>query len=134
MRYRRRFWPRHRRLQTASVNLVKRFTYLIGGGTSMTTDRLMLRQQNILNVLTSLRNEEPMVRGFPVKLTIEPTSICDLRCPLCPTGAGTLRREKGMLSFSNFRKVIDDLDPFLCRVVLWNYGESFINPSIFDMI
>ncbi len=30
--------------------------------------------------------------GLPPVLQVEPTNVCDLRCPLCPTGDGSMRR------------------------------------------
>ena len=45
--------------------------------------------------------------GRPVHLTIEPTNICDQRCPVCETGAGILRRDKGSMSLEGFRFIID---------------------------
>lgn len=96
--------------------------------------RLAVRLRNRQAVLASLMHLEPCVRGYPTKLMIEPTSICDLRCPLCPTGSRTLTRTKGVLSLDLFHALIDELDPYLSTLLLWNYGEPFLNPRIFDMI
>ncbi len=35
---------------------------------------------------------------LPEILTLEPTNICTMKCPTCPTGAGKLNRPKGMMS------------------------------------
>jgi radical SAM protein with 4Fe4S-binding SPASM domain len=96
--------------------------------------RLRQRNKNIEVMLESANLQEPFVKGYPCKLMIEPTNMCDLRCPLCPTGAGTLTRSKGMLSARAFRKAIDELDPYLSEVILFNYGEPFLNPEIYEMI
>ena len=33
------------------------------------------------------------VFGMPVNISIEPINVCNLRCPVCETGNGTLNRE-----------------------------------------
>jgi len=46
---------------------------------------------------------------FPAKITIESGNICNLRCPLCPTGQKDDSASKGLLSFSDFKKIIDEI-------------------------
>lgn len=72
--------------------------------------------------------------GRPRLLMIEPTNRCDLRCPLCPVGAGTLGRAPGQLPFALFERILRDLDGALERVLLYNYGEPFLHPQVFDML
>jgi radical SAM protein with 4Fe4S-binding SPASM domain len=33
-----------------------------------------------------------------------------------------------------FKKIIDDLYPYLLLILLWDWGEPFLNPQIYDMI
>ena len=65
---------------------------------------------------------------------IEPTNECNLRCPLCPTGAGKLKRAKGQMSFELYRRILAELDGSLERLMLYNYGEPFLHPRILDMM
>jgi len=74
------------------------------------------------------------VPGMPRILMIEPTNECNLRCPLCPTGAGTLRRTKGHMAFELYQQILEELDDSLERLMLYNYGEPFLHPRIFDMV
>jgi radical SAM protein with 4Fe4S-binding SPASM domain len=74
------------------------------------------------------------VIGNPVELVIDPSNICNLHCPLCPTGQGKNERSKGKMSFVNFRKIIDELGAYLYRVDLHNWGEPFLNDEIYQMI
>jgi len=69
----------------------------------------------------------------PISAIIEPTNICNLRCPVCETGAGILRREKGVMSFSNFKIIIDKM-PKLNNIMLYFMGEPFLNKEIYKMI
>ncbi len=74
------------------------------------------------------------VRGFPYWLTIDPANYCTLRCPFCPTGQGRGSREKGMLSFENFKKLADELGPYLIHIDFCNWGEPLLNNQIYRMI
>ncbi|HDS74392.1 MAG TPA: radical SAM protein [Firmicutes bacterium] len=78
--------------------------------------------------------KRPFVWGVPPVLMIEPTNICNLKCPLCPSGNGTLRRERGFMDFDLYRRIIDDVRGRTHMILLWNQGESFIHPRFLDMI
>jgi radical SAM protein with 4Fe4S-binding SPASM domain len=72
--------------------------------------------------------------GFPPVVMIEPTNICNLKCPLCPSGNDTLKRPKGYMDISTFEKIIDEIKDRSFMVVLWNQGESFLNKDFLKMI
>jgi MoaA/NifB/PqqE/SkfB family radical SAM enzyme len=82
----------------------------------------------------SLVLRRPIVWGMPPIVMIEPTNICNLRCPLCPSGTGTLQRPKGYMSFELFQRVIDEIAPYSAMVILWNQGEPFLNPHFLRMV
>lgn len=74
--------------------------------------------------------------GWPVYIQIEPTNICNLRCPLCPTGSGESDKKlpRKNMSLEMFKRLIDDLGDNLILIMLWGIGEPLINPETFDMI
>jgi radical SAM protein with 4Fe4S-binding SPASM domain len=74
------------------------------------------------------------VLGYPYYLTLDPGNVCDVNCPLCPTGLRKPGRSRGFMSFENFRKIIDCLAPYLFVLDLFKWGEPFLNRDIFDMI
>jgi radical SAM protein with 4Fe4S-binding SPASM domain len=74
------------------------------------------------------------VFGFPEHIIIEPTNVCDLRCPLCPTGSGAMKRKRGFLSLENFKKIVDEIAPCAYYLTLAGYGEPFLNKDIIEMI
>ena len=96
--------------------------------------RWLKRRANQLKLQLSYRLGLLHVLGLPRVLMIEPTNECNLRCPLCPTGAGTLKRPKGQMAFELYQRILADLDGALERLMLYNYGEPFLHPRIFDMI
>ncbi|MCX5680662.1 MAG: radical SAM protein [Candidatus Omnitrophica bacterium] len=75
-----------------------------------------------------------LVPGLPEQLFIEPTNLCDLKCPLCPTGSGKMGRDKGMMSFENFKKLIDEIAEYIYNITLSSFGEPFLNKEIIKMI
>ncbi|HUX83615.1 MAG TPA: hypothetical protein VMV20_00145, partial [Chitinophagaceae bacterium] len=47
--------------------------------------------------------------GYPLAVSIEPTTSCNLRCPECPSGLRSFTRPTGMLEEEFFRRTIDEL-------------------------
>src|SRR6202012_5896155 len=72
--------------------------------------------------------------GFPVSLSFEPTTSCNLRCPECPSGLRAFTRPTGMLENSFFRQTIDQLSAELLYLVFYFQGEPYLNPSFLDMV
>lgn len=72
--------------------------------------------------------------GYPVIAQIEPVNFCNLSCPLCLTTSETSSRPGSILRFEEFKKFIDDAGDYLLLIILWNWGEPFLNPDIFRMI
>lgn len=73
----------------------------------------------------------------PSTLMVEPTNVCNLRCPACPTGAGTLNRPPRSMSLEEFRGILDQaMDPpgYLRQVTLFNYGEPFLCRDFLGMV
>ena len=73
---------------------------------------------------------------LPTSISIEPTTNCNLRCPLCPVTLG-MRRPLGEMPVEKFRWLIDGLSPYsntIKTIYLWNYGEPLTHPGIFNMI
>ena len=71
---------------------------------------------------------------LPYSLLIEPTNACNLHCPTCPTGAGKMNRPKRMMGLKEFQAIIDEVKGYAHDIVLWNYGEPFLNKELLNMI
>ncbi len=72
--------------------------------------------------------------GFPVIAQVEPANFCNLSCPFCLTTSKNDSRPSACLSFNTFKKFIDHAGDYLLLIVLWNWGEPFLNPDIFKII
>ncbi len=77
---------------------------------------------------------KPVHWGYPLNISFEPTNICNLGCPECPTGLKLLKRNQGKLKLENFKKVIDEVYAFTPALLLYFQGEPFLNPDLVKMI
>lgn len=74
------------------------------------------------------------VWGMPPVLTVEPTNICNLRCPLCVTGNGSMQRPKGRMDLPTYQRLIDELAERILYVILYQQGEPYINHHFLDFV
>lgn len=85
--------------------------------------------RRILNLYRSrwetLRLRETL-RSYPVKLTVEPTNACHLRCPACLTGAGERGRDTRPLRVDLFARLLDEIGDYLFQVEFTNWGEPLL--------
>ncbi len=72
--------------------------------------------------------------GYPYVLQVEPTTACNLACPLCPCGTGELNRPTRHMKLGEFRALIDDMETYLLFLILWDWGEPLTNPDLPAMI
>ncbi|MDD5130354.1 MAG: radical SAM protein [Candidatus Omnitrophica bacterium] len=90
--------------------------------------------ENFLTILEEFSNKSIYCSGYPAWLTIDPTNICTLKCPFCPTGYGLMKRPKGMMSKDRFQRIMDVLGPYLLHIDMQNWGEPLLNKDIYQMI
>jgi radical SAM protein with 4Fe4S-binding SPASM domain len=82
---------------------------------------------------TSLYFKPSRPWAMPAHLQVEPSTRCNLHCALCPVSSG-LKRPQGFMDFELFTKSIDQTGDHVFTLLLWDWGEPFLNPSIFEMI
>jgi MoaA/NifB/PqqE/SkfB family radical SAM enzyme len=104
-------------------------------GIPIIADQLTLRKKmNLLKLGISSLFRFNRTLGLPAAIQVEPSNICNLRCPLCPAGEGRMNREKGVMSFETYQKILDELGDVLLTVYLYSWGEPFLNTEIFHCI
>lgn len=77
---------------------------------------------------------KPVQWGYPISISFEPTTSCNLRCPECPSGLRAFTRPTGMLQNDFFRQTIDQLSKDLLYLVFYFQGEPYLNPGFLDMV
>lgn len=90
--------------------------------------------ENFVLVEKEKIERKEFVEGYPYWLTIDPVNYCNLKCPFCPTGQARNSRVKAILSLDNFKKIIDELGPYLIHIDFCNWGEPFLNRQLSEMI
>ncbi|MCF8339877.1 MAG: SPASM domain-containing protein [Chitinophagaceae bacterium] len=107
-----------------TLNLISKFT--------------LKRLFNALKVLGSFyisrMLKRPIQWGFPISVSFEPTTSCNLRCPECPSGLRAFTRPTGMLENSFFRQTIDEMHQELLYLIFYFQGEPYLNPAFLDMV
>ena len=91
---------------------------------------IKLRTSFYLSVLL----KKTIIWGKPESISIEPTNICNLNCPECPTGTNSLSREIGEIDNKLFKQIINDGKKYLYSLILYFQGEPFLNKDIFEQI
>lgn len=72
--------------------------------------------------------------ALPPIIQVEPTNMCNLKCPLCPTGSDSSKRQKGFMTLDTFQLILDELEDVLIAMYLYSYGEPFMNKNLPQMI
>lgn len=76
----------------------------------------------------------PFVYGYPVSVSVEPTTSCNLRCPECPSGLRAFTRPTGMLDEKFFIKIVDQLYRDLTYMIFYFQGEPYLNTDFLKMV
>jgi radical SAM protein with 4Fe4S-binding SPASM domain len=105
---------------------------------------ILNRPRNILKIpnifLVSLSflickiTKKNAVFGYPFMLMLEPTNICNLRCPLCITGSKLMTRKDGTMPLENYKELINEMGRYLVHLTLWSQGEPFVNRDFMEMV
>ncbi len=102
---------------------------------SKLTPRRALNAWKVYNsYLASKLLRKPIQWGYPISISFEPTTSCNLRCPECPSGLREFTRPTGMLEQSFFKQTIDDIHKELWYLIFYFQGEPYLNPSFLDMV
>src|SRR3989344_1229298 len=102
----------------------------------MLYEHILKRSVSVRYPLKVIQNGYYAIRSLPVtttpfKLKFENTTLCNLKCKMCPISVG-LKRPVGSLSYENFKFVFDQIYP--CYLNLTGIGEPFLNKDIFKII
>lgn len=89
--------------------------------------------RRLFQIFLSYKRKKARLAYLPVRLWVEATSICNLRCVMCPN-KDLKKEEKGFMEFDLFRKVIDEARRFAFDVNLIHRGEGLLHPDFVPMV
>ncbi|MFN7950963.1 MAG: radical SAM/SPASM domain-containing protein [bacterium] len=87
----------------------------------------------LAKVYWSFRRQEITSQAMPVRLWIEPTSWCNLRCPYCPQAVPE-QPPRGYMDLGLFEKIVDEARGFVYDVNLTHRGESTFHKDLCAMV
>ena len=96
--------------------------------------RLANASQVLMSMLVSWVMRRPVVWGQPFLIMVEPTNFCNLKCPLCPSGNGQMRRPRGNMSIDDFKQLVDQVADRAFMMMMWNQGEPYLNACFNEMV
>jgi radical SAM protein with 4Fe4S-binding SPASM domain len=106
------------------INLLKYFTI----------KRFINVVKILLSYNLSMVLRKALMWGMPVSYSIEPTNHCNLKCPECPSGLGSLTRPLGLMKPEFFEQLVDEICGEGFYLQLFFQGEPFINKNLPEMI
>ena len=78
--------------------------------------------------------KKPIHWGYPIAISIEPTTACNLKCPECPSGLRQFTRPTGNLKPKINENILKSLGKHLQYINYYFQGEPFINPNFLDFV
>ncbi|MBN1621585.1 MAG: radical SAM protein [Endomicrobiales bacterium] len=97
-----------------------------------------IKESNKKLLNSQIINGEHEITAFPYQMFIDPSNICNLKCPFC---ANFLKRHNysnektnPIMPFQTFVKLIDEIGPYLIQVVFGDKSEPLLNKEIYKMI
>ncbi len=86
----------------------------------------------LANASMALRTSR--LRARPLKLTFDPTNVCQLKCPLCPTGLRIQDRGPGRARMHIFEHLMDEVGDYVFFLDFYNWGEPLLNKNLEQML
>lgn len=106
----------------------------MGTATGLKTARSPRRLLNHVIKKLELARRSDVLHYFPTKITIETGNVCNLRCPLCPTGTSETKVPKGLLTLERFQHIMTQLGQTTETLDFFDWGEPFLNRELLAMI
>ena len=104
-------------------------------GAPVSSAALSYRQRlNLIKAGIDMMLRRNRVFALPAVVQIEPTNVCNLQCPICPTGSNECGRPRGFMSLETFQRILDEIGDSLILAVLYGWGEPFLNKNLPRMI
>lgn len=89
------------------------------------------RTVNKIRTLTSMKRVSSSLESHPILLQLDPTSTCNLGCPMCRRNKSSNLGSK--LSFEDYTQILNGF-LFLDFLLLIGIGEPLLNERLFDFL
>lgn len=94
----------------------------------------ILKKINYKLVNWQMSKKHTVVFGKPYMLVLDTTNLCNLECVWCPTGQNRKTRTLATMPKEKVFKIFDKFGPYLKEILLFNWGEPFLNKDIIEIM
>jgi radical SAM protein with 4Fe4S-binding SPASM domain len=94
----------------------------------------IVKRLNLLKTGANLIFQKPKAWSWPIHMHTELTNYCNLKCPVCPTGIGQIARQPAAIDPTMFKRLMDEVGPYLLTMSLWGWGEPLLHPQLADVL
>lgn len=91
------------------------------------------RYYRLIHILANYWLKKSTLPHMPIKLWIESTNHCNLRCVMCPNRSEKIKK-RGFMTYDLFKKIIDETSGFVHSVTLHHRGEPLLHNDLPKMI
>ncbi|MDD3925975.1 MAG: radical SAM protein [bacterium] len=93
---------------------------------------LILRGKKLYRAWRSYKQGAQFCRYHPLRLWVEPTNHCNLKCTMCPNGSEE-PMHRGFMPLNQFKEIINQAAGTINDIHLCHRGESLLHPDIVRM-
>ncbi|MDD5020522.1 MAG: radical SAM protein [Endomicrobiaceae bacterium] len=94
----------------------------------------ILKTINYKLVNWQMSKKHSIVFGKPYFLALDTTNLCNLECVWCPTGQKRNTRTLATMAKEKVFEIFDKFGPYLKEILLFNWGEPFLNKDIIEIM
>ncbi|MGE5571007.1 MAG: radical SAM/SPASM domain-containing protein [Rhodospirillales bacterium] len=92
------------------------------------------KRLNLFRAGANLLHRRLQPWSMPLHMQFELANYCNLRCPVCPAGTRSVSRQPMAMDVELFRRVMDEVGPYLLTTCLWAWGEPTFHPRLKDIL
>ena len=89
---------------------------------------------NLLKALHARRQRSSLCEHLPLDVTIDMTTSCQLHCPHCAVGNGTIRRPVSVMKRDLFERILGDLGDTTFIAWYFSTGEPLLNKNVGEFL
>jgi len=87
----------------------------------------------LFKLFWEFKRRKSRVKSLPVRMWIEMSSDCNLKCVMCPN-KDLPDEKRGHMDFNIFKKVVDEAKDFIFDVSFLHRGESLLHPQFSKLL
>ena len=94
----------------------------------------VLKFINFLQALEDRRRRALRPSALPIDLTIDFTTTCQLSCPYCAVGNGTMQRKSSLMSEPLYHQIVDELSETTFITWYFSTGEPLLHKRFSELM